>query len=664
MEMEISMKYGRNQSMHKNIVIGLAIILFLLFINQQQPVKAAETNDTYAEAQWAIDNPGYYRNPITSGKSIKTSVNDVDMDVAEAWNKLIGREAREVIVAVIDTGVDTNHPDLAENIWVNQAEIPGDGIDNDNNGYIDDVNGWDFYNNDATVCHYRYSKASGKNMADPKDNDNHGTHVAGIIGAVANNKIGIAGVASNIKIKIMPLKINGGPDGDGKISNAIEAIKYATMMGADICNLSWGTNEYIEGLEQVMRESDMLFVAAAGNDGLDNNKHPIYPANLELDNLITVTFVDSAGKLTSLSNYGSSTVDLAAPGEDIVSTIIGGYASMSGSSMAAPQVSGVAALVYSYSQKAYPSKVKELILNNIKRIPGLEGSMIYPGIPSAYNLLLAAQEDVVTDTEVPKMTFQTSYEREKMKVTIQTEDIGASKVRTLKWLYGEHTLEDFKRGTVGTPVKDGQMYVTKAGIYTFYLSDYAGNEIVQAYEVKEDVKAPKLTISYLVADNYKTRTINVRAKEDQSGIKRAKYMPGSKNAKEFLPAGAGTLIELKDGKGSFKVKKDGVYTVFVTDYRGNYSVKKIKVETIKVTDLKLIRKNVTMLAGEQYMLQAFVKPVDFTDQITYTSTDEEIVTVTKQGKVKAHREGVASVIVRTSSGLERICKFTVTKAPK
>jgi hypothetical protein len=290
--------------------------------------------------------------------------------------------------------------------------------------------------------------------------------------------------------------------------------------------------------------------------------------------------------------------------------------------------------------------------------------MIYPGIPSAYNLLLAAQEDVVTDTEAPKMTFKTSYEREKMKVTIQTEDIGVSKIRTLKWLYGERTLEDFKRGTVGTPVKDGQMYVTKAGIYTFYLSDYAGNEIIQAYEVKEDVKAPKLTLSYLVADNYKTRTINVRAKEDQSGIKRVKYMAGSKSAKEFLPAGAGTLIELKDQKGSFKVKKDGIYTVFVTDYRGNHSVKKIKVETVKVTDLKLIRRNVTMLAGEEYMLQAFVKPVDFTDQITYTSTDEEIVTVTKQGKVKAHREGVASVVVRTSSGLERICKFTVTKAPK
>jgi len=639
------MKYAKNQSMIRNIVTSLAIILFLLFINHQQPVKAAD------------------RNPI-SGQAVKTSVNDVDMDVAEAWNKLIGRQSREVIVAVIDTGVDINHPDLTENIWINQGEIPGDGIDNDNNGYIDDVYGWDFYNNDATVCHYRDAKDSGKKLADSKDNDSHGTHVAGIIGAVENNNIGIAGAASNIKIKIMPLKINGGPDGDGKISSAIEAIKYATMMGADICNLSWGTDEYIEGLEEAMRESDMLFIAAAGNDGLNNDKTPIYPANLKLDNLITVTFIDSSGKLTDRSNYGPSTVDLAAPGTDILSTIVGGYASMTGSSMAAPQVAAIAALLYSYNDKVYPSNIKELILNNIKVIPGLKGYMRYPGIPSAYNLLLAAQKDLLTDTEPPKMAFETFYEREKMKIAIQAEDTGGSNIRTIKWLYGERTLDDFKRGTVGTSVKEEQMYVTKAGMYTFYASDYAGNETVQTYEVKEDVKAPKLTLSYQVADNYKTRTITVRAKEEQSGIKRAKYMAGSRKAKEFLPGGAGTLIELKDGKGSFKVKKDGVYTVFVTDYRGNHSVKEIKIETVKATDLKLIRRNVTMLAGEQYMLQAYVKPVNFTDKVTYISTDEEIVTVTKHGKLKAHQEGVASIIVRTSSGLERMCEVSVIRAPK
>jgi subtilisin family serine protease len=128
----------------------------------------------------------------------------------------------------------------------------------------------------------------------------------------------------------MSLKINGGPKGTGNLASAVEAVKYATRMGADICNLSWGTSSYTASLEQVMKESDMLFIAAAGNTGDDNNNAPVYPASLKLDNLISVTFVDSAGELTGLSNYGSNTVDLAAPGEDILSTIVGNYSSMSG----------------------------------------------------------------------------------------------------------------------------------------------------------------------------------------------------------------------------------------------------------------------------------------------------------------------------------------------
>lgn len=620
------------------------------------------SNDPYAGAQWAIDNPGYYYNPITSGQTMKISQTDVDMDVIEAWTNHPVKEKREVVVAIIDTGVDVNHPDLKDHIWVNPGEIPNDGIDNDNNGYIDDVHGWDFYNNDASVSHYIDLENSQKYMADPEDNDDHGTHIAGIIGAIANNNIGIAGIASNINIKIMPLKINGGPDGVGKISKAIEAIKYATMMGADICNLSWGTNDYIEALEETIRESDMLFVAAAGNKGVDNNVNPIYPANLKLDNLISVTFIDSKGNLTGLSNYGSTMVDLAAPGEDIVSTTVGGYGSMSGTSMAAPHVSAIAALLYSYGDNLYPSNIKEIILNNIKKLPSLDGKMLYPGIPSAYNNLLAAKDNLVADTMPPVLRIDTIYEKENMKVTIEAEDIGTSNIRTLKWIYGKRTLEDFKRGTQGTTIKDGQLNVTKAGFYTFYVSDYAGNEAISIYEVKADVDAPKLTLSYKVADSYKTRTITVRAKDEESGIKRLKYMAGSKVAKDFLPAGAGTEIELIDGKGSFKVKKDGVYTVFATDYRGNNIVKEIQVKTIKATDLKLIRSNTTLKVGEQYSLPVYVKPVNHTDQLTFSSADKKVATVTKQGTIKALKEGEVRIVVKTSSGLEKICKVTVVEA--
>jgi len=384
-------------------------------------VKAMSiSNDTYADMQWALDNSGSYYSISQAGRIEKSSVLDVDMDVVETWNYMekYQMENHQVVVAVIDTGVDSSHPDLADNMWVNEGEIAGDNIDNDGNGYIDDIYGWDFYNDDASVCHYTYDETLEMNVADPADNDNHGTHVAGIIGAVANNQLGIAGVASNIDIKIMVLKINGGVDGSGYIESAIEAVKYATLMGADICNMSWGTSEYSEELETVMSESDMLFVAAAGNHGINNNTNPVYPACFDIDNLISVTFINAHGELISgSSSIGNSTVDIAAPGVDIVSTVVGDYSVMSGSSMAAPQVSAVAAIIYACGNHLYPSDVKELILGNIKPLPSLEGYIINAGMPSAYKAVMASG-NLKEDTEAPAMSFETVYNSGKIDILV------------------------------------------------------------------------------------------------------------------------------------------------------------------------------------------------------------------------------------------------------
>ncbi len=618
------------------------------------------SNDTYADAQWAIYNPGAYLYLSELGSTNLRSTADIDMDVVEAWDYLHKTKAakREVVVAVIDTGVDYQHPELANRMWVNTGEIKDNGIDDDGNGYVDDYYGWDFYNNDSSVCHYKYSTKYNKYVAAPDDNDDHGTHVAGIISAAANNGTGIAGIAGDADVKIMALKINGGAKGTGSLSSAIEAIKYATMMGADICNLSWGTPKFVDTLKQVMKESNMLFVAAAGNTGDNNDAKPIYPADLELDNLISVTFVNADGQLTDQSNYGPNSVDLAAPGEDIYSTTVGNYATMSGSSMATPQVTGVAAIIYACNDHIYASNVKEVLLKSVKHLESLRGRIKTAGIPSAYQTVLA-MKDLSKDYNAPVMTFTTLYNKGDMLVPVSAVDSGTSGVRVLRWSLGTKNVEDFGHGVLGTPVQDNQVSISKAGIYTFYASDYAGNETVQVYEVKEDTTPPKIKSSYTVADNYNTRTINIRVSDYESLVKRVEYMYGKKKAADFLPSDAGSVVELDDGKASIKVKKDGIYSIFAIDNRGNMTVSHINVKTVKATKLKLDETKKTLRLNQEYTLPIVVTPSNTTDVISYKSSNKSVATVSKDGTVFAKLPGKAKITIRTSSGLTSVCTITV-----
>ena len=645
----------------------------LMELERNSSVRAVQANseistmrissDTYADSQWALNNPGSYYTYLKASRTQIKSTVDVDMNIPEAWEFL--KEAnlgkREVVVAIIDTGVDSNHPDLVGHFWENTGEIPDDGIDNDNNGYVDDIHGWDFYNEDNTICHYKYNYRYQLYLADPKDNDDHGTHIAGIISATADNNIGIAGITAGFKVKLMVLKINGGASGTGNLSSAVEAVKYATRMGADICNLSWGTYQYTAALKEVMSESDMLFVAASGNTGENNDERPIYPASLELPNLISVTFVNADGRLTDLSNYGKTTVDIAAPGDDIYSTVVGSYATMSGSSMAAPQVSAVAALLYSLGDFTYPSNIKQLILDNHKHIPELEGKLINPGIPDAFQTLSAAMNGLRGDCVPPVIELKTIYDNGVLRIPVNITEEGGSGVRVIKWLSGSKILEEFKHGTVGTTVKDNVAQLDRAGVYTFYAGDFAGNEASIVYEVLDDVTPPKISASYTVSGSYKTRTIAIDVTDTQSKVKRVKYMPGSKTATDFLPAGSGTEISLTDGKGSFKVTKDGIYSIFAMDYRGNIYVKRINVKTVKATELKLSRTTIALAIGEKYSLLPYVKPTNSTDKITYTSSDKSIATVTSKGTIKAMKAGTVTITVKTSSGLKATCRVTVKK---
>lgn len=308
------------------------------------------------------------------------SVKGIDINIQPAWElyDADGTERRNVIVAVIDTGIDISHPDLKDAIWVNEDEIPGDGIDNDGNGYVDDVNGWNFF--------------SGNNQVYVGKEDDHGTHAAGTI--AASRKVhGIAGIADNRYVKIMVLKALGTEMGIGEETAVVEAIRYAEANGASICNLSFGSEIYYPQLEQAMRESKMLFISSAGNGsssgiGLNADKYPDYPASFNLDNSISVANLMFDGNLAKSSNYSANLVDIAAPGTYIVSTITGNsYGFMTGTSMAAPMVTGVAALLYSYRTDISLQDVKTILMNSARRLDGLEGKLVSGGMLDAYAAL-------------------------------------------------------------------------------------------------------------------------------------------------------------------------------------------------------------------------------------------------------------------------------------
>ncbi len=317
-------------------------------------VEYAEPDFVFEPSQTvSADDPSYPKLYGLNNTGQTGGTAGSDIAAPKAWGTTTGDQG--TVVAVIDTGTDINHPDLKNNVWTNLNETPANGIDDDKNGYVDDVNGWDFANNDASV----YDAAS---------EDGHGTHVAGTIAAEGNNGIGVTGV--NWKAKIMPLKFLGGPNG-GYTSNAVKAIDYAITKGAKISNNSWGGTGSSQTLKDAIARADAaghLFVAAAGNGGSDgvgddNDSTPSYPASYDNPNIISVAATDSKDALAGFSNYGAKSVDLAAPGVSILSTLpantYGGY---SGTSMATPHVSGVAALLKSKDPAADDAALKERIL--------------------------------------------------------------------------------------------------------------------------------------------------------------------------------------------------------------------------------------------------------------------------------------------------------------
>jgi thermitase len=356
---------SKGRSLNKKTIKDLKQDGIIKSIEPNYRVKALATpNDNKFTELWGLHNTGQ-----TGGTS------DIDIDAPEAWNITKGSE--QVIVAVLDTGVLYTHPDLSNNMWVNTREIPNNSIDDDNNGIIDDV----------------YGLNAITNSGNPLDDNGHGTHCAGTIAGVGNNGLGVAGVSWNSKIMALKFLSSGG---SGSLSDAIQGIQYAVSMkqrgeNIRVISNSWGGSGFSTTLENAIKlanSNGILFVAAAGNESNDNDANATYPASYTVDNVVTVAAIDDSGNLASFSNYGSSSVHVAAPGVNIVSTYLGNsYATLSGTSMATPHVSGLAALILSQSSSLTPTQLKSKLISTVKPLASLNRMVKSAGLVSAYRAL-------------------------------------------------------------------------------------------------------------------------------------------------------------------------------------------------------------------------------------------------------------------------------------
>ena len=361
---------------------GLGVAAAVQALSGDPAIEYAEPNWTYKHA--ATSNDPYYTNNSLYGMygDTTTPANQFGSQAGEAWTR--GHtDCGNVIVGVIDEGIFFNHEDLAANIWVNPFDAP-DGIDNDRNGYVDDVRGWDFDGNT-------------NNINSGGATDDHGTHVSGTIAAVGGNGKGVAGVCWS-GVKLISGKFLGSRGGTS--ANAIKAIDYFTDLktrhGLNIVatNNSWGGGGFSQALQESIARANtanILFIAAAGNSASDNDATASYPSNYPVANVIAVASTTSTGGLSSFSQFGATTVDLGAPGSAIWSTvpvasgkgpkatITSGYASYNGTSMATPHVTGAAALYKSANPAATAADVKAAILSSTIATPSLTGKTVTGG---------------------------------------------------------------------------------------------------------------------------------------------------------------------------------------------------------------------------------------------------------------------------------------------
>lgn len=407
---------------------------------------------------WGLENTGANEPDKLGNISSNRGVKGADVNALAAWDITTG--SKKVVVAVIDTGIDWNHPDLKNQMWTNKGEIPGDGIDNDGNGYIDDVHGWN----------------ASANNGSPMDGNAHGTHCAGTIGAEHNNGIGVAGVMADVELMAVKFLTDSG---SGSLADAIKAIDYATKMNVDIMSNSWGGGGFSQALEDSIKranEKGIVFTAAAGNDGTNNDSAPHYPSNYQVDNVISVASHTAQDNLSSFSCYGRNTVHVAAPGSNILSTTPNNqYKVFSGTSMATPHVTGVVGLLIAQEGRINPKALRERLIKTSTPAAGYRRKVVANGRVNAYNFLtntrIPSSEPDFSNarTEVLAEAFETAHPYANNSKTSKTYNFAGAKF--IKVVVEEYDLEN-NYDFVTLKSSNGTVVEKVSGKGSNYTTDY------------------------------------------------------------------------------------------------------------------------------------------------------------------------------------------------
>jgi len=641
--------------------------------NKVSVKSSGSTKDYYADgSQWALKNNGTFTSPSSEYKDSNiTAVEGVDLNAEEAWTAInnasetISKNDDSVVVAVVDTGIDYTNDEIKNVIWKNSDETEN-GSDSDGNGYTDDTIGWNFTN-------------SGNN---PYDDNGHGTAIAGVL-AAADDNTGVVGIASDIDIKLMPVKALDS-EGESTMSTLIQGIVYADNNGADICNCSWGGESGMADIfnnmimENVIAQSDMLFVVAAGNESKNIDRLTYTPASYSEDNLITVGSIEWDGSLSWFSNYGTRKVEMCAPGAAIYTTAVGGgYTCEWGTSFSAPYVAGVAALAKAAAGNIDGKGLKELLCNtdNMKLLSNLKYYVTYAGIPDASKVVNAALEyrqtagatAEPTQTAAPQPSASSSSE----VLATETPKVTETPVETTKApsITAAPEITDGQSGTTATetPQETSTPDVTETPI-----PDVMQTPTPQITETPTITESPQVTETPEQQSDTVTKTGNIKISSSKSIYKKykqklnvqisgnvsaVKYAEGKKAA-SFFKDDDGSYIYVNSKKFTINASKPGWYTVYVKSTAGNEYTKNIFAD-VKIVKLSKSKVNINKGAGKKLTayLQGYKKYAGkLSGKIYFKSCNKKIITVNKTtGKIKAKAKGRAVITAYTKNGKSAKC---------